>query len=286
MAIVVNTNVSALMAQRNLNSATNALSTSIERMSSGLKINRAADDAAGLSIATNMNTKIRGSEVAQSNIQQGINVLQTAEGYLSGITDNINRVRDLAVQASNGINSTDSKAAIIKEVKARVAEIDKQANGAEFNGVKLLDGAGSIATNGMRLQVGSGSDTATNSITVENVFKKATASAIGLAADTAAIDTAFATATAAAAFIANCDAALKDITTRRADIGAYQNRLTANYDALGVTMENLQASKSTIMDVDVAKEASSLTRAQILQQAATSLLSQANQTPSIALSLI
>ena len=285
MAIVVNTNVSALMAQRNLNSATNSLSASIERMSSGYKINRAADDAAGLAIATNMNTKIRGSEVAQSNIQQGINVLQTAEGYLSGITDNINRIRDLAAQAANGINSSDSKAAIIKEVNARVAEINKQSSSAEFNGVKLLDGAaGGLATNGMRLQVGADSASATNAITVDkSVFANASAGAIGLST---AIDTAFATATSAAAFMSECDTALKNITTRRADIGAFQNRLTANYDALTVSIENLSASKSTIMDVDVAKEASKLTKSQILQQASTQLLAQANQTPSIALSLL
>ena len=285
MAIVVNTNVSALMAQRNLNSATNSLSASIERMSSGYKINRAADDAAGLAIATNMNTKIRGSEVAQSNIQQGINVLQTAEGYLSGITDNINRIRDLAAQAANGINSSDSKAAIIKEVNARVAEINKQASSAEFNGVKLLDGsANGLADKGMRLQVGADSAAATNAITVDkSVFANASAGAIGLST---AIDAAFATATSAALFMAECDSALKDITTRRADIGAYQNRLTANYDALTVSIENLSASKSTIMDVDVAKEASKLTKSQILQQASTQLLAQANQTPSIALSLL
>ncbi len=282
MSIVVNTNVSALMAQRNLNSATNLLNTSIERMSSGLKVNRAADDAAGLSIATTMNTKIRGSEVAQSNIQQGINVLQTAEGYLSGITDNINRIRDLATQAANGINSTDSRQAIIKEVNARVDEINKQAGSAEFNGVKLLDGTS--LSSGMRLQVGADADATNNSITVSSsVFANATASAIGLKT---AISSAFTDAASAASFLTECDSALKDITARRADIGAFQNRLSANYDSLGISIENLTASKSTIMDTDVAKEASKLTKAQILQQASVSLLAQANQTPSIALSLL
>ena len=174
MAIVVNTNVASLAAQRNLAGATNDLSKSIERLSSGFKINKAADDAAGLSIATKMNTQIRGSEVAQSNIQQGINVLQTAEGFLSGITDNVDRIRDLAVQAANGINSTDSKNAIIKEVTARLAEIDKQANGADFNGVKLFNGNTDL-TNGLRLQVGANDARDINSITVKDVFKKALA---------------------------------------------------------------------------------------------------------------
>lgn len=296
MSIVVNTNLSAMMAQKNLNAATSALTTSIERMSTGLKINKAADDAAGLSIATNLNTKIRGSQVAQSNIQQGVTLLQTAEGQLSGISDNVSRIRDLAAQAANGINSSAAKTAIIKEVKARVAEIDKAASGAEFNGVKLFDSNTSdIATKGLRLQVGAGDDSTTNSITVKDIFTKATSSALGLFGTSAVngntpsakdIDTAFTTASTAAKFIKDCDNALSTLTTKRSDIGAYQNRLNSNLDSLTVSIENMSAAKSVIMDTDVAQESAKLTKSQILQQVSTSLLAQANQTPAIALSLI
>ncbi len=284
MAITVNTNVTALVVQKNLNSAQSQLATSLERMSTGQKINSAKDDAAGLAIATNLATKIRGSEQAQSNIQQAGNLLSTAEGDITNISDQVDRIRELAVQASNGINSTESMTAIKKEVEARIAEINKSAAGSEFNGVNLLDGT---ASSGLRLQVGADSAAATNSITVSGVFGDASASAIGLLAgsyDT--ISKAFAGATAAAGFIANCDSALADLTTRRTLIGAYQNRLDSTYNALDTSIENLSASKSTIMDTDVATESSKYTKAQILQQASAALLATANQAPSIALSLI
>lgn len=288
MAIVVNTNVSSLMVQKNLSAAQLQSTQSIERMSTGLKINRASDDAAGLSIATNINTQIRGSEVAKSNIQQGANVLSTAEGDLGTIQNNIDRIRDLALQAANGINSSDSKAAMIKEVKARVSEIDRTAQASQFNGVFLLDGNG--FEDGMRLQVGANSDKDLNSITVTGVFDKATASAVGLVgagtAKYADVDAAFAAASTAAVFVKDCDNALKDVTTRRADIGAYQNRLTSALDSLSVATENMSSAKSTIMDADIAKESSTFTKASILQQASASLLAQANQAPSIALTLI
>lgn len=277
------------MAQKNLTKSTNALNTSIERLTTGLKVNKAADDAAGLAIATSMNTQIRGSQVAQSNIQQGINVLETGEGVLSGISENVDRIRDLAVQASNGFISSDSLDAIKSEVVQRVTEINKAANSADFNGVKLFDGTGAIATSGLRLQVGANADADTNSITVENVFTEATVSGLNLFGGTgtyADVDTAFADATSAAAFLADCDTALTDIATRKSNIGAYQNRLQSNNDSLDVTISNLSASKSTIMDTDTAKEAANLTKSQILQQISASLLTQANQTPSIALSLI
>lgn len=279
MSIVVNTNISSLVAQNSLNKATNSLNTSLERMSTGYKINKAADDAAGLSIATNINTQVRGSKVAKDNIQQGINVLQTTEGSLTTITDNINRIRDLALQAANGVNSSASRDAIKAEVTARIAEIDKTAAAAEFNGVKLLDG--SIDT--LRLQVGPNSTAAENSISVTGVFGEAKASSLGITTDA---DTAFADADAAAAFVEECDTALSALAEKRSAIGAYQNRLNSNLDTLTVGIENMSASYSTIMDADIAEESSNFIKSQILQQASASLLSQANQTPSIALSLI
>lgn len=288
MSITVNTNVASLMAQSNLGKAASAMQTSIERLSTGSKVNKAADDAAGMTIATNLNTQIRGSQVAQSNIQQGINVLQTTEGQLSGINDNLARIRDLATQAANGINSTDSKNAIISEVSQRVAEINKASKSSQFNGIKLLDGSNTLSTAGLRLQVGANSNAAENSITVTStVFAKADSSSIGLLSgsfDTVA--KAFANASTAAQFIGNVDTAMKNITSRRTTIGAFQNRLDSNNDSLGVTIENMSSSKSTVMDTDVAKESANFTKNQILQQASASLLAQANQAPSIALSLI
>lgn len=290
MSITVNTNLASLMAQKNLGAANTSLNASIERLSTGMKINKAADDAAGLSIATNLNTQIRGSQVAQSNIQQGINLLQTAEGSLTGISDNVSRIRDLAAQAANGVNSTEAKNSIIKEVKQRVTEITKAANGADFNGVKLFDGKdATLSSKGMRLQVGANSDATLNSIQVKDVFSSATATTLGLvstAKGLADIDTAFATATAAGNFIATLDTALKGLTARKSEIGSYQNRLNSNLDSLAIGIENMSAAKSTIMDTDVAKESAALTKANILQQVSTSLLAQANQTPGIALSLI
>lgn len=286
MAIVVNTNQSSLIVQKNLNKAQSSLNTSIERMSTGYKVNRAADDAAGLSIATKMNTQIRGSEVAKSNIQQGINVLQTTEGDLTSIQTNLNRIRDLALQASNGVNSTESTDAMISEVKALVDEINRTAQGSEFNGKELLS---ADAVDSIRIQVGPNSESSINAITIEDVFGDAQATALGLLNGSASFDTiddAFATATDAATFVEDCDSALKEIGERISGIGAYQNRLTNALDGLTVRAENLTASKSTIMDADVATEASTYTKASILQQASAALLAQANQSPSIALTLI
>ncbi len=289
MSVTINTNVASMVVQRNLNSAQSQLDTSIERMTTGYKINSAKDDAAGLSIAVGLGTKIRGSQQAQSNIQQAGNLLDTAEGDITNITNQIDRIRELSVQAANGVNSTESLSAIQKEIEARVSEINKIAASSEFNGVNLLSGTGSLATNGLRLQVGAGSEADTNSITINGVFGNAAATAIGLIGSSATFTTvsaALANSSTAAQFIADCDSALSELTTRRTLIGAYQNRLESTFDALDTSIENLSSSKSTIMDTDVASESSTYTKAQILQQAAASLLASANQTPSIALSLI
>lgn len=285
MAITVNTNVSSISIQRSLSTASGSLNTSIQRMSTGLKINSAKDDAAGLSIATKLNTQVRGSKVAQNNIQQGSSVLQTAEGDLNTISDNINRIRDLALQAANGINSSDSLSAIVKEVTARSAEINRTANASKFNGLDLL----SSSADDITLQVGGNANSSTNSITVQNVFSSATSSAIGLVAGSAqysTISAAFASASTAAAFVTDCDNALNNITTRLSDIGAYQNRLDSALSSLQVSEQNMTSAKSTIMDADIAQEASNYTKQSILQKASATLLAQANQMPSIALTLI
>ena len=290
MAIIVNTNMSALKTQANLNSATNSLNTALNRMSTGLKINSAADDAAGMFVASNLNTQIRGSKIAQSNVATGINVLQTAEGDYGVIEDNLLRIRDLATQAANGVYDDKSLQAMKDEVNARVAEIDRIAHASNFNGLNLLDG--SIADtnpNGLRLQVGANSEADTNAIYVEaNVFASASAATLGLFGNTNVdtVEKAFANASAAAQFIASVDTALQEVTTRKATIGAAQNRLNSAADSLVTTVENATSAKSTIMDADIAEESANYTKAQILQQTSATLLVQANQLPALALNLI
>lgn len=282
MAIIVNTNLSALKTQRNLNKATNALNDSLERMSTGMKINKAADDAAGMYIATSLATQISGSKVAQSNVATGNNVLSIVEGNLDVIIDNLTRIRDLALQAANGVYGTDSRTAMADEVKARAAEITRIAKSADFNGMKLLDG--SIAAD-LRLQVGANADEDANSIKIDKGVFAAISGETMLGADTA-IETAFATADEAATFVTKIDTAMSGINTRKSTIGAIQNRLSSASDALVTTIENATAARSTIMDADIAEESAEYTKQQILRQSAASLLTQANAMPSIALNLI
>ena len=291
MAIIVNTNMSALKTQANLNSATNSLNTALNRMSTGLKINSAADDAAGMFVASNLNTQIRGSKIAQSNVATGINVLQTAEGDYGVIEDNLLRIRDLATQAANGVYDGKSLKAMKDEVDARVAEINRVAKSSNFNGLSLLDGQG-IPDTGLRLQVGANSEAEMNAIIVDpNVFANASAQALGLYGDKSvnqfdSIGKAFESSSSAALFIADVDAALQNVTTRKATIGAVQNRLNSAADSLVTTVENATSAKSTIMDADIAEESANYTKAQILQQTSATLLVQANQLPSLALNLI
>lgn len=281
MAIIVNTNISSLVSQRNLTNATNSLNTSLQRMSTGYKINSAKDDAAGMYIATNLDTQIRGSKVAQSNVATGANMLQVAEGDLDVIKTNLQRIRDLSVQASNGVYSADSLAAMQKEVTARAAEITRTATASQFNGLNLLDGT----TADLRLQVGANAAANQNALTVDGtIFAAADADTLELT--DANITAAFAGATAAAAFITTVDAALTNINTRKSDIGALQNRLDSAAASLVTNIENSSAAKSTIMDADIAEESSAYTKAQILQQTSAALLTQANQLPSLALKLI
>ncbi len=286
MGVIVNTNVQSLIAQRNLTKSTNGLADATQRLSTGLKINKAADDAAGLFIAKGLESQLRGSQQCQTNIALGVNVLQIAEGDLTTIQDNVMRIKDLTTQAANGVYSTASREAMANEVKARVEEIDRVSKASTFNGINLLDGKSNLLTDGLRLQVGAGSPSDANSITVKDVFTDSSAKGIGLAANSTAIDDAFATATASAAFIAVCEKSLVDLSTKRANIGVAQSRLEMASEALATTIENVSAAKSTIMDTDVAATTSDYTKNQILQQISSAMLTQANQAPSIALSLI
>ena len=281
MAIVVNTNLTALKTQANLNRATNGVSQALQRMSTGLKINSAKDDAAGLYVATKMNAQIRGNKVAQDNIATGSNLLSTVEGDLDTILSHLNRIRDLAVQGANSIYDGDGISAMKSEVTARLEEIDRVANASNFNGQKLLASAGSITS--LRLQVGANTELAANRIMVTGIFGDTTSAAGGL---NIVLGTNMDTATDAAAYITTIDNAIKTINTKKSTIGAVQNRLDAAQDSLTTTIENATAAKSSIMDADIAQESMEYTRQQILQQTSTALLAQANQLPAIALSLI
>lgn len=285
MAIIVNTNMSSLVSQRNLADATDSLNTALQRMSTGYKVNRAADDAAGLFIATNLETQIRGSKVAQANIANGINLLQITEGDMGIIEGNLLRMRDLAIQAANGVYSTESMDAMRDEVSYRATEVSRVANASQFNGLKLLDGTG--LPDGLRLQVGANSDGDQNALNIDSSVFANTDSDTLLGGDTATIiSTAFQSATNAAAFIATLDTALDNLNTRKASIGAYQSRLESAKKSLVTSVENSTAAKSTIMDADIAEESANYAKAQILQQTSAALLTQANQLPALALKLV
>ena len=286
MSIVVNNNIASLIAQRNLSTNSGNLVKSIERLSSGFRINRASDDAAGLSISENLRGQIRGNKQAINNIQDGINLLQIAESSLSVINENIQRIRELAVQAANDTNSSVEKDAILCEVNARLADIDRIAKATKFNNIKLLDGTASAV-----LQVGADSELSTNTIEIENaVLSRATVSCIGTSASANGLAL---TATGAnwssngiRLYMDVLDAALSDITTRRSNLGAYQNRLESALENLTIMNENIQNAESRVRDLDVAKETANMTKYQILQQASASVLAQANALPQVALKLL
>jgi len=284
MSLVVNTNVSSILVQRSLGTATNAIQDSLNKLSTGYRINKAADDAAGLTISEALKSQARGAATAADNAQSGINLLQTAEGDLAIIQDNLQRIRDLTVQAANGTNGSAERTAIQAEVNQRVTEINRLAQSSQFNNIHLLDGTNTSVA----LQIGPNAGSL-NSITIGTVgstsspLSSAQSSDLGL---TTALATAFATATSAGSFLSEIDSAISAVSARRSTIGSIQNRLESAIQSLNVQFENMTASESRIRDVDVADEAANLTKNQILQQSAATLLAQANQAPSIALSLI
>lgn len=279
MTISINTNLGAMIIQQSLNSATKGLNTAAERLTTGLKVNRAADNAAIMSISKGIDTQLRGSQVAESSIQTGMNILQTAESDLNIIQGHVSRIRDLATQAASDFYTTDARNAMAAEAQARFDEIGRISGSSNFNGINLLDGS----HQSMRLQVDAGADATTNSITVTDVFADASATGLGL---TTPISTAFSNASFAAAYLSECDNALNNVTNRLSSIGATQNRLESAYDSLVVREQNLTASKSTMLDADIARESSLYTKNMILQQSAAALLVQANMAPSVALNLI
>jgi len=282
MALTVNTNTTSLGVQKNLNRASDALSTSMTRLSSGLKINSAKDDAAGLQIATRMTSQIRGQTMAIKNANDAISIAQTAEGAMQEQTNILQRMRELAVQSRNDNNSEEDRDALDKEFQSMLLEIDRIANSTQLNGKNLLNGdAGE-----MTFQVGSntGSD---NQITINLSDALNTGGALsGLSGQNiTGSDSSSAESTFTAAMSA-IDDALNKINSTRADLGAVQNRLTSTVNNLQNINENAEAARGRVQDTDFAAETAQLTKQQTLQQASTSVLAQANQLPSAVLKLL
>ncbi|RKO21563.1 flagellin [Pseudarthrobacter phenanthrenivorans] len=277
MGMQINTNISALNAHRNLSNTQNDLSKSLEKLSSGLRINRAADDAAGLSISEGLRSQINGLNVAARNAQDGISVIQTAEGALSEVHSILQRMRDLAVQAGNDSNNAESRTAIKTEIDGLASELNRIGANTEFNGINLMDGSTKS------FQVGANGNTATNvSNVIEVDLTNLQAALTGVVtteatgADLTATITVDSAANAALAIEA-LDTSITAISTSRSELGAKQNRFESAINSLNVTRENLQAAESRIRDTDMAGEMVNYTRANILSQAGTAMLAQANQ---------
>ena len=271
--VFVNTNVSSLNAQRQLFDSGNKLSTSFERLSSGFRINRAADDAAGLQITDRMTYKVQGLNQAVRNANDAISLAQTAEGALQEVTQGLQRIRQLAVQSQNGINTSADRLALQKEVSAIKQEISRVAATTQFAGVDVLSGGYSAA-----FLVGAN---AGQTISV-NLSRSGGFGASGLSLANTTVQT----AGGASAAIASIDAAISTIGATRADLGALQNRFQSTIRNLSNISENVSGARSRIKDTDFATETAELTRNQIIQQASTTVLSQANQRPQSALSLL
>lgn len=288
----INNNIPALNTHRLLNMNTESLQKSLERLSSGKRINRASDDAAGLAISQKMEAQIRGLRQASRNSLDGVSLIQTAEGALNEVHEMLQRMRELSVQGANGVYAKEDLEAIANEIKELTEQIDKIAKDTEFNGIKLLDGSN---TSGLRLQIGANKDQfitvemkeinvkvvdprseldsnpeddKTDGLNIKDIIKNDS--------ESDAYDKA----------ISIYDKAVQDVSSMRSKLGAIQNRLEHTIKNVDNTAENLTASKSRIEDLDMAKEMSEFTKLNILQQAGTSMLSQANQLPQTVLQLL
>lgn len=279
MALFVNTNVSALNAQRQLFDSSTALNVSYERLSSGFRINRAADDAAGLQITDRLTSQIQGLNQAVRNANDAISLVQTAEGALGETTVALQRIRQLAVQAQNGINSSSDRLALQKEVSALKTEITRISTDTQFNGVDILAGTFSAS---FLVGANSGQTISVNLSAANIQGVTGSFSAQGLSVGAATV----ATAAGASAVLVSVDTALSAIGGARADLGALQNRFQSTIRNLSNITENVSSARSRIRDTDFASETSQLTRNQIIQQASTTVLSQANQRPQAALQLL
>ena len=275
MGLRIQNNVEAFNAHRQLTGTAAKAAKAMEKLSSGYRINRAADDAAGLAISEKMRGQISGLSQAQRNAQDGVSLVQTAEGALTEVHSMLQRVRDLKVQYTNGTLDADDKAAVVAEVKQLAKEVTDIGGKTEFNGIKLLDGTGGTSGT-VTFQVG-----ANQGETIDVVTKDV----LG-ASGTVAVDGVSDTGSWEAVTLDNIDTAINNVSTIRAEFGAVQNRLEHRLNNLATYQENLVASESRIRDVDMAAEMVNFTKLQILQQAGTSMLAQANQAPQNVLSLL
>ncbi|MBF0341496.1 MAG: flagellin FliC [Magnetococcales bacterium] len=276
MALFIASNIMSLNAQRNLSRSTDALGTTFKRLSSGLRINGAKDDAAGLAISTRMTSQIRGLNQAARNANDGISMMQVAEGALDETTNALQRIRELAVQAANDTMNPSDRLALQKEIDQLMSEVDRISTQTQFNNQVLLSGAWETTK---VFQVGANQN---QTITV-TVDRTTTASLLSVGA-TAAINVS--TQGSANAVLGRIDRALDSVSDIRASLGAYQNRFEMVIANLTNVSENTAAARSRIVDADIASESANLTRVSILQQAGTAVLAQANQQPQIALQLL
>ena len=280
MALTVNTNTTSLSVQKNLNRASDALSTSMTRLSSGLKINSAKDDAAGLQIATRMTSQIRGQTMAIKNANDGVSIAQTAEGALQESSNILQRMREIALQSRNDSNGTADRTALDKEYKQSIDELTRIAKSTNLNGKALIDGTAGA----MEFQVGAGT-TSDNQITL-TLSTSFDASALGMTGTTISGTSNAANHSAVLSAVSAIDAALANINATRADLGAAQNRFSTTISNLQNINENAEAARSRVQDTDFAAETAQLTKQQTLQQASTAVLAQANQLPSAVLKLL
>lgn len=309
MALYVNTNINSMIAQRSLSSSTSGYQNAITRLSTGFRVNQAGDDAAGLCVAQRLDTQVRGNKRAMLNVEDGLNMMYIVEGGMSAATEDLQRIRELCIQAANGIYSEDQQQTLMNEMKERLADIDVIANTTVFNGLNLTNGTN---TKGIVLQSGSGSNGANNSIDVTNALTNLRTSALGIKINIVNMGDATASTPADGymapgtydsgnppivngstwtgdnirEYIDALDRAIDLIAQNRSQLGAYENRLSSVSDNLTSMNENYTRSYSQIMDADMAEESANMVKYQVLQQTSAAMLAQANQIPSIAIQLL
>jgi len=280
MAINIQTNVSSLNAQRNLTTTISSMQTALSRLSSGYRITRASDDAAGLAISESLRAQIRSTSQAQRNAYDGISVVQTAEGSLNEVSNILIRMRELTMQAASDSVGTTERGYLQVEFSALQAEIDRIANSTEFNGRKLINGSLSLESEGLTFQIGIHNVTANDRVSI--TLACTDSEALGVNSGFVSINTRSLAQTA----LSKIDVALQNVSSIRAKMGALENRLNSTIANLSNSFENLSAANARIRDMDVAAETSALTKSQILLQAGASVLAQANAVPQVALALI
>jgi flagellin len=280
MALVINTNIASLNAQRNLSRSQGDLNKAMQKLSSGLRINSAKDDAAGLAISDRMTSQIRGLTQAARNANDGISLAQTAEGALQETTNMLQRMRELAVQSANDTNTVADRSSLDAEFQSLIEEMNRIATTTSFNGKTMLTGSYANPGSGFIFHVGANANQ-TISITIAG----ASTGGLGSGANTVA-SMAVLTQSGANFTLGVIDAAISDVDVMRGDLGAAQNRMESTIANLNNVAENLSAARSRILDADVAQETATMTKNNILQQAGVAILSQANQTPQLALSLL